>query len=67
MPGVIAGVRAIFTRFGGSAGESAPKRLYISGPADLIPMQDLIRTHDVLEPVAFGDVYDLSIHHSSID
>jgi GT2 family glycosyltransferase len=67
VPAVIAGVRAIFTRFGGSAGETTPNRLYISGPADLMPMQDIIRTHDVLEPVAFGDVYALSIHPTSID
>ena len=32
-----------------------------------MPMQDLIRIHDVLEPVAFGDVYALSIHPSSIE
>lgn len=64
---VTAGVRAIFSRFGGGAAESTPKRLYISGPSDLMPMQDLIRTHDVLEPVAFGSVQALSIHLESID
>ncbi|MGB1122695.1 MAG: glycosyltransferase family 2 protein [Flavobacteriales bacterium] len=64
---VAAGVRAIFSRFGGGAAESTPKRLYISGPSDLMPMQDLIRTHDVLEPVAFGSVQALSIHLESID
>lgn len=67
VPAVIGGVRVIFTRFGGSTGESTPKRLYISGPGDLMPMQDLIRTHDVLEPVAFGSVYALSVQPESID
>ena len=62
---VIALVRAIFTRSG--AGESTPKRLYISGPSDLMAMQDLVRTHDVLEPVAFGAVYALSTHRTVVD
>jgi hypothetical protein len=31
--------------------------LYVSGAKDLQAMQDLVRLHDVLEPVAFGTVY----------
>jgi len=64
---VIASVRAISTRFGAGAEESTPKRLYISGPSDLMAMQDLVRTHDVLEPVAFGAVYALSTHRTVVD
>ena len=55
VPGVIAGVQAIFTRFGGSTGESAPKRLYISDPW-FDAHARLIRTHDVLGRCIWGCV-----------
>lgn len=50
-------VRLGWRAWGASAQDAAPKRLYLSGPSDLQAMQDLVRTHDVLEPVAFGTVY----------
>lgn len=67
VPVVIALVRVVLARFGGDAGEITPKRLYIAGRGDLVPMQELIRTQDVLEPVAFGSIYALSIQPESID
>ena len=67
LPVIIALVRGVFAQLGGASGQSIPKRLYIAGRHDLMPMQDLVRTHDVLEPVAFGSVYALSIHPESID
>ncbi len=67
VPVTIALVRTFFVRLFGASDDAAPKRLYISGSRDLAPMQDLVRTYDVLEPVAFGSVYALSIHSDSVD
>ena len=54
---VVAAVRLLWGRLARSAAESTPRRLYVSGANDLQAMQDLVRLHDVLEPVAFGTVY----------
>ncbi len=64
---VLAVVRLASSAWGSHASDPVPKRLYLSGASDLQAMQDLVRTHDVLEPVAFGTVYAVSPDATSHD
>lgn len=57
---VVAAVRMLWRRLARSSADAAPRRLYVAGSKDLQAMQDLVRLHDVLEPVAFGTVHAIA-------
>ncbi len=67
VPLVIALVRSLFHLFFGKFGESVTKRLYVAGSSDLMPMRELVSTHDVLAPLDSGSIYALSILLKSDD